>query len=151
MRKHGSICYQNTTNFEPCIHLCFGLPRLLLCGTISSVLSWSRIFTCPNHNSPVFLHLSVMFSTFSLSHQMSSFLTWSLIVCHHVPVYTSSFLTSSFFTWELVTDAVVPFMCGGILLSHRTPDIFIQLFHPHCVLFFTSAIISPSLCRMLPV
>ena len=30
---------------------------------------------------------------------------------------------------------IFPFTCGGTLLSHRTPDIFLQLFHPHCVLF----------------
>ena len=33
---------------------------------------------------------------------------------------------------------------GGTLLSHRTPDIFLQLFHPHCVLLFISVLISPS-------
>ena len=40
-------------------------------GTISGVFlptySWSRLFTCPNHLSLAFLHLSVIFSTFSLS------------------------------------------------------------------------------------
>ena len=29
-------------------------------------------------------------------------------------------------------------------------DIFLQLFHPHCVLLFTSVLMSPSLCRVLP-
>ena len=64
------------------IHLCFGLPLFLLPGgTISRVFlptySWSRLFTWPNHLGLAFLHLSVMFSTFSLS-LMSPFLTWSL-------------------------------------------------------------------------
>ena len=61
------------------IHLCFGLPlprRLLPCGTIYVVdlatISWSRLFTCPNHLSLVFLHLPVMFSSFSLSLMLST-------------------------------------------------------------------------------
>ena len=65
------------------IHLCFGLLLFLLPGcTISRVFlptySWSRLFAWPNHLSLAFLHLSVMFSTFSFS-LMSSFLTWSLL------------------------------------------------------------------------
>ena len=64
------------------INLCFGLPLFLLPGgTISRVFlptySWSRLFTWPNYISLAFLHLSVMFSTFSFF-LMSSFLTWSL-------------------------------------------------------------------------
>ena len=43
----------------------------------------------------------------------------------------------------------VDLSCGGTLLSHRTPDNFLQLFHPHCVLLFTSVLMSPSLCRVL--
>ena len=61
------------------IHLCFGLPlprRLLPCGTISVVdlptISWSRLFTCPHHLSLVFLHLHVMFSSFSISLMLST-------------------------------------------------------------------------------
>ena len=46
-------------------------------GTISSVClttySQSRISTCPNHLSLTFLHLSVMFSTFSLSLHLCHF------------------------------------------------------------------------------
>ena len=34
----------------------------------------------------------------------------------------------------------------GIILSHRTPDIFLQLFHPHRVLLFTSLFASSLLC-----
>ena len=30
--------------------------------------------------------------------------------------------------------------------SHRTPDIFLPLFHPHCVLLLTAASLSPLLC-----
>ena len=44
-----------------------------------------------------------------------------------------------------LNDHLVP-----TLLPHRTPDIFIQLVHPHCVLLFISEFISPSLCRELP-
>ena len=35
-------------------------------------------------------------------------------------------------------------------MAYWTPDIFIQLFHPHCVQLFTSSVMSPSLCRALP-
>ena len=35
-------------------------------------------------------------------------------------------------------------------LSHKTPEIFLQLFHPHCVLLFTSVLISPLLCGRFP-
>ena len=57
-------------------------------------LSSDVFFTCPNHLSLAFLHLSVIFSTFSLS-LMSSFLTWSLSVWPHVHLHirTSSFLS----------------------------------------------------------
>ena len=44
-----------------------------------------------------------------------------------------------------LNDHLVP-----TLLPHRTLDIFLQLFHPHCVLLFTSVFISTSLCRVLP-
>ena len=71
----------------------------------------------------------------------------------HVHLRILISVTSSFFTWELVTDTVsIPYSiagwtiilcifplthsCGGTLLSHRMPDIFLQLFHPHCVLLF---------------
>ena len=132
------------------IHLCFGLPRFLLPGgTISSVFlptySLSRLFTWPNHLSRAFLHLSAILSTFSLS-LMLSFLTWSLSVWPHANLHIFISVTSSLFTWELVTGTVsipysiagwtiilcsFPFTCGGTLLSHRMPDIFLQLFHPH--------------------
>ena len=64
----------------------------------------------------------------------------------HLHIFIS--VTSSFFTWVLVTGTVsipysiaggtiilwiFPFTCGGTLLTHRTPDIFLQLFRPHCV------------------
>ena len=32
-----------------------------------------------------------------------------------------------------------------------TPDIFLQLFHLHCVILFISVLMSPSICRVLPV
>ena len=77
-------------------HLCFGLPRSLLPrGTISGVFlltySWSRLFTCPNHITIAFLHLSVIFSTFSLSlivdpyHSLHGFL-----LCGRTPIFTYS-------------------------------------------------------------
>ena len=62
------------------IHLCFSLPLFLLPGGTTSrvfrpTYSWSRLFTCPNHLGLAFLHISVIFSTFSLSLELS-FLTW---------------------------------------------------------------------------
>ena len=39
---------------------------------------------------------------------------------------------------------IFPLTCGGTLVSHRTPDIFLQLFHPHCVLMFISVLLSPN-------
>ena len=70
------------------IHLCFGLPLFLfpggtICRVFLPTYCWSRLFTCI-----AFMHLSVMFSTFSLS-MMSSFLTWSLSGL--MPICTSSF------------------------------------------------------------
>ena len=123
------------------IHLCFGLPLFLLPGgTISRVFlptySRSRLPTWPNHLSLAFLHLSVMFSTFSFF-LMSSFLTWSLSVWPHAHLHIFISVTSSFFTWELVTGTVsipysiagwtivlsiFPLTCDGTLLSHRTPE-----------------------------
>ena len=97
--------------------------------------------------------------------QMFSFLTWSLSVWPHAHLHIFNSVTSSFFTWELVTGTVsipysiagcttilwiFPFTCGGTLLSHRTPDIFLQLFHPHCVLLVISVLVPPLLCRVLP-
>ena len=82
------------------IHLRFSLPHLLLAaGTISSVfrhifglVSGPGFFTCQNHLSLAFLHLSVIFSTFSLS-LMSSFLTL-FSSCVGMPLdYTSSYLS----------------------------------------------------------
>ena len=43
-----------------------------------------------------------------------------------------------------------PLTCDGTLLSHRTPEIFLQLVHPHCVLLFIYVLISPSLRGVLP-
>ena len=67
------------TRLTHATHLCFVISLLILPGgTISSVcllaLSLSRLFACPNHLGLAFLHLSVIFSTFSLS-LMLSFLT----------------------------------------------------------------------------
>ena len=121
-------------------------------------------YVTPTHLSRAFLHLSAILSTFSLS-LMISFLTWSLSVWPHAHLHIFISVTSSFFAWELVTGTVsipysiagwtiilfiFPFTCGGTLLSHRTPDIFLQSFHPHCVLLFISVLILSSLCRVLP-
>ena len=114
--------------------------------SISSYVTWSRLFTWPNHLNRAFLHLSAILSTFSLS-LMFSFLTWSLSMWPHAHLHIFISVTSSFFTCELVTGTVsipysiagwtiimcvFPFTCGGTPVSHRTPDIFLQLFHPHC-------------------
>ena len=75
--------------------------------------SWSRLFTWPNHLSLAFLHLSVMFSTFSFF-LMSSFLTWSLSVWPHAHLHIIISVTSSFFPWELVTGTVsIPYSIAG--------------------------------------
>ena len=60
------------TRLTQSIHLCFVIFLLILPGgTISSVchltLAWSHLFTCPNHLSLAFMHLSVLFPTSSLS------------------------------------------------------------------------------------
>ena len=82
-----------------------------------------------------------------------------LLVCGRMPTCTSSFLSPRISThgsygtvsilysiagWTIIFW-IFPFTCGGTLLSHRTPDIFLQLFHPHCVLLFNSVFISPSI------
>ena len=46
--------------------------------------------------------------------------------------------------WTIIV-CIFPLTCGGTPLSHRTPDIFLQLFHLHCILLFTSVFKSPSL------
>ena len=86
------------------IHLCFRLPLFLLPGVIISRVflpthSWARLFTWPTHLSIMHLslavlHLSVMFSTSSLS-LMSSFLInyYGILVCGRMPVCTSSYLS----------------------------------------------------------
>ena len=66
-----------------------------------------------------------------------------------MPMYIFISVTSRFFTCELVIGSVsIPnsmaerssygsspvLTCGGIFVSHRTRDIFPQLFHPHCAL-----------------
>ena len=106
-----------------------------------------------------------MFSTFSIC-LMSSFLTWFLSVWLHAHLHIFISITSNFFTRELVTGTVsIPYIiagwtiiwcifhliCGGTFLSHRTPDIFLQWFHPHFVLLFISVLISPSHSRVLPI
>ena len=97
---------------------------------------------------------------------MLLFLIWSLSVWPHAHLDIFMSVTSSFFAWELVTGSVsipysipgwtiilwiFPLTCGGTLVSHRVPVIFLQLFHPHCVLLFISVLMSPSHCRMLPM
>ena len=114
-------------------------------------------------SSPRWYHLQSLIYFKSLP--MSSFLTWSLSVWPHVHLHISVSVTSSLFACELVIGTVsipysiagwtiilwiFPVTCGGTLLSHWTPAIFPQLFHPHGVLLFTSVFISPSLCRMFP-
>ena len=115
------------------IHLCFGLPLFLLPGgTISRVFlptySLSRLFTWPNHLSLAFLHLSVMFSTFSLS-LMSSFVTWYLSVWPQANLHIFISVTSSFFAWELVTDTVsIPCNIAGLtIIFFMTVDMAIKI------------------------
>ena len=64
------------------------------------------------------------------------------------PSHIFIYVTSSLFTWELdISTVSIPysisgwminlwifsFTCGGTPSSHMTTDIFLQLFHPHCV------------------
>ena len=71
-------------------------PSLFRSSSLSSpriflpMYSWSRLLTCPNHLNLAFLHLSVMFSTFSLS-LMLSFLTRSLSVWPHARLHFCHF------------------------------------------------------------
>ena len=65
------------------------LPSDTISGVCLLTYSCSRLFTCRNHPGLAFLHLSVMFSTFSLS-LMLSCLAWSLCV-GHMSIYASSF------------------------------------------------------------
>ena len=88
---------------------------------------------------------------------MLSFHTWSISVWPHahLPIFIS--VTSSFFRWELVIGIVfIPYRCIhcidvdiSLILSHITPAIFLQLFHPHGVHLFTSACMCPLVCRVL--
>ena len=88
------------TRLTQSIHLCFGLPLFLLPGgTISRV--WSGLFTWPNHLGLAFLHLSEMFSSFSLS-LMSSFLTWSLILWPHAHLHIFISVTSTFYILSMI-------------------------------------------------
>ena len=88
------------------IHLGFGIPRFLLRGgTIATVFlptySLSHLLTCPNYLNLAFLHLSVIFSTFSIS-LVSSFQAWSLSVWPHAHLHIFISVTSNVLTWELV-------------------------------------------------
>ena len=124
--------------------------------------SWSRLLTCPNHLSIAFLHLSVMVSTLSLS-LILSFLIWSLSVWPHAHLHFChfQFIHVEASHWYCIhpvqhcwlNDRLldISFMRGGTLLSHRTPAIFLQLLHPHCVISFISVFWLQSLCRVLPV
>ena len=143
----------------------FSSPRWYHLQSLSSdVLLVSPLYVAKPHQSCFPAPLCVRYSTFSLS-LMSSFLTWSLSMWPHAHLHIFISVTSSFFTWELVSGTVsvpysiagwtiilciFPLTCGGTLLSHRRPDIFFQLFHPHCILLFISVLMSPSLCRVLP-
>ena len=51
----------------------------------------------------------------------------------------------------MIISWIFPLTCGGTLLSHRTPDLYLQSFRPHCVRLFTSIVMSPSLCRVIPI
>ena len=101
------------------IHLCFGLPRFLLSGgTISRIFLptyyWSRLFKWPNHISLAFLHLSVMFSTFS-------FFTWELVT-------GTVSISYSIAGWTIIL-CIFPLTCGGTLLSHLHPVVPSTLRH----------------------
>ena len=101
----------------------------------------------------------------SIPHSLvSPFLAWSLSVWPHAHLHFCHFQFlhvwasdwHCFHPVELTGWTIIlwifPFTCGGTLLPHRTPDIFLQLLHPHCVLLFIFLfIVSPTLCRVLPI
>ena len=104
-----------------------------------------------------------MFITFILS-RMFSFRSLSLLVLPHAHLHIFISATSSlfvdFFVWGSVSSPyskagwitvwwIFPFTLAGILLSHITPDIFFQLFHPDCILLLVSASTPPSVCSVL--
>ena len=87
-----------------------------------------------------------------------------LSVCGRMPIFIS--VTSSIFKCALVTGTVsIPYSIAGwtiilfifpcvVELSYRIsrkPDIFLQLFHPHLVLLLIFVLMSPSLCRVVPI
>ena len=85
-----------------------------------------------------FLLLYVVFSTFILF-LMLSFLTWCRSLWPHArPVAYLNFCHFQFLHmgashWHCLHPLKYSCLnetCGGILVSHRTPDIFLQLFHP---------------------
>ena len=116
------------------IYLCFGLPLLLLPGgTISVVyqptISWSRLFPCPTHLSLFFLHLSVIFCSFSyhFSRGLLVFgLSRYLLLCpfqflhlgasHRHCLHDDHNITG----WTILLW-IFALTCGGMLLSHGTP------------------------------
>ena len=107
------------------IYICCGLPLFLRPGGVISIVflrtqSWSRLFTWPNNSSLVFLHISVVFSTFILS-LMLSFLTWSLSVWPPVHLHMFIPVTTRCFTCELVTGTVcIPYsiaFCFSMMIS----------------------------------
>ena len=148
------------------IHLCFGLPlprRLLPCGTISvddrPTISWSRLCTCPNHLSLVFLHLSVMFSSFSISLMLSALFSRSHLLfglSTHIHLCPYQFLHAShrrclhLLQHSLLNNPLVNLSINKWWYPHvaRDPGIVLQLFNPHCVLLFTYIFMSPLVYRV---
>ena len=45
---------------------------------------------------------------------------------------------------------IFPLTLDNVFLLQSTPDIFLQLFHPDCILGFTFASVPPSFCMVLP-
>ena len=93
-------------------HLCFGLPLLLLLGdTISSIClpiyPCSRLFTWPNHLSLAFLHLSVLFSTFSLFRCCHS--SHGLLVCGRMLIYTKVFFIQFLHVGDSHRHCLIPY------------------------------------------
>ena len=91
----------------------FSSPRWYHLQRLSSGVFLVSPPTWPNHLSLAFLHLSVMFSMFSLS-LMSSFLTWYLSAWQHAHMRIFISVTSSYFMLELVTGTLsIPYSIGG--------------------------------------
>ena len=157
------------SSFTTSKNLLFGFPFLLFPGNSISIIflptySWSLLLTCLYHLSLPSLIFIPNRSTLTVL-LMCSFLILSFLVtpivnlsifisatsisstCFFVTATVSSPYTIAGLTTELYT---FPFTLAGNLLSQITPDTLLHLFHPACILFFTSLSQPPLSCTVDP-